>query len=87
MTPPNIRELDFSEFHPLDHTPGSRYCRELPGGTRNHLSLAWQFKWSMNLAAATRCRIGRHHKSEWWDRHRDKPEFRCWDCGKKLDHE
>jgi hypothetical protein len=53
-------KLDFTRFHPLDHWPGTLRCRQLPGGTRNHLTLAWQYKWSRQLAAVTLCAIGRH---------------------------
>jgi hypothetical protein len=70
--PPRIDadKLDFSEFHPLDHWPGSAYCRSLPGGTRNHLDMAWHYKWRGILAAETLCRIGRHEMTTVWRRDR-----------------
>lgn len=64
--PPMIRELDFSEFHPLDHWPGCGYCRSLPGGVRNHLALAWAYKWPDLLARRTRCRVGWHRWVRGW---------------------
>jgi hypothetical protein len=83
MPPPEIRELDFSEFHPLDHLPGSARCRELPGGIRNHLAMAWEYKWRREVAVQTLCRIGRHHECNAWQRSRG--EFRsCWNCLKTL---
>jgi hypothetical protein len=68
MEKPNIdpSKLDFSEFHPLDHSPGGRRRRQLPGGLRNHLHLAWTFKWSEQLRRATLCRMGRHHWCTGW---------------------
>jgi len=36
--PPAINDLDFSEFHPIDHLPATARCRSLPGGTRRHIS-------------------------------------------------
>lgn len=53
-------QLDFSQFHPLDHWPGSAYCRSLPGGTRNHLKMTWSYRRRPMLASWTLCRIGRH---------------------------
>lgn len=60
MEPLNIKHLDFSECHMLDHWPFTRYCHSLPGGIRRHLDLAWDFKWSMVLRRNTTCRVGRH---------------------------
>ena len=34
-------DLDFSEFHPLDHPLWA--CRGYHGGVREHVSLYWQF--------------------------------------------
>jgi hypothetical protein len=85
--PPVIRELDFSEFHPLDHWPAGQRCRSLPGGTRNHLDLAWTYRWSPRLRAATKCRIGRHHWVQAWQRTESGSETftACSDCGKRRD--
>jgi hypothetical protein len=76
--PPRIRELDFSDFHPIDHYPGTAYCRSLPGGFRRHLSLAWEFKWPQALGRATLCRIGRHRWVQGWVK--DKPSTICRNC-------
>lgn len=81
MHPDDIRfrELDFSQFHPLDHWPGSARCRSLYGGWRNHLRMAWDYKWSGDLRSHTLCRIGRHRWGRTWTRSRG--EFRsCNDC-------
>lgn len=36
-------KFDFSQFHPLDHWPGTSRCREHYGGWRRHLVIAWQW--------------------------------------------
>lgn len=75
--------LDFSQFHPLDHWPGDQRCRTLPGGLRNHLALAWHYKWSSSLAVATLCRIGLHRPAQGWsDEHGD--HTLCAHCWKYL---
>lgn len=63
-------KLDYSQFHPLDHWPGTGRCRSLPGGTRNHLQLAWDYQ---RREQALRpiywlllCRIGRHADRVWY---------------------
>jgi hypothetical protein len=78
--PPTIRHLDFSEFHPLDHWPAGPRCGSLPGGWRNHLSLAWTYRWSPQLAAETLCRIGRHRWCQGW--HYGEPGTWCGNCAK-----
>lgn len=70
-----IGSLDFSIFHPLDHWPGSPYCRTWPGGWRRHLKLAWEHKWH----AATLCRLGWHK----WANGSDSTGWKgqsCWFC-------
>jgi hypothetical protein len=51
-------ELDFSDYHPLDHRPWQ--CGDLPGGWRRHASLAWEFRWEPILRSYTLCLIGLH---------------------------
>lgn len=58
-------ELDFSEFHPLDHPWYSRECAGMPGGRKNHLSLARAYLWEPYLRRKTLCRVGRHGWVEW----------------------
>lgn len=60
----NDVDLDFSEFHPLDHLPWQ--CGGLPGGWRKHVALAWEFKWHPWLVAQTACRLGRHQMINWF---------------------
>jgi hypothetical protein len=85
-------QLDFSQFHPLDHFPGTRRCRSLPGGTLNHLVMDWQYRRQDQLRALTLCKIGRHgyggvwqvrddeDRKNWRDR---EPDFEvCQSCGK-----
>lgn len=63
-----ISEIDFSQFHPLDHWPGSPYCRSLPGGFKNHmelyvdLKLAEDFRW----IRWPLCLIGKHKFFVWY---------------------
>lgn len=67
-------KLDFSQFHPLDHWPGSPYCRSLYGGVRNHLSMTWRYRrreqalWPFHRLL--RCPFGRHDWQVWY-RHVD----------------
>lgn len=85
-------QLDFSQFHPLDHFPGTRRCRSLPGGTRNHLALDWQYRRMHALRAVTLCKVGRHSWVGGWvcsedidlrDRRKRPPDFvTCRSCGR-----
>jgi hypothetical protein len=80
-------ELDFSRFHPLDHRPGGARCRSLYGGTRNHLVMAWQFKWSARLRELTLCRLGWHERCTATSYNSDGTERKrqaCWSCGADL---
>lgn len=83
--PPSFNELDFSEYHPLDHYPATRYCRLLPGGTRRHLEYMWDFKWRRDLHRAFVCPWGRHKYTKHWSRNRsgETREWRaCTYCSK-----
>lgn len=66
--------LDFSVFHPLDHWPGTAYCRSLPGGVRNHLHIAWVFQRRDQVLQPFRrvlsCPFGRHTWDVWSSVHR-----------------
>lgn len=61
-------KLDFSQWHPLDHRPLSKRCRDHYGGFRNHMNLLWDFKWDMHskVKKVTHCFWGRHHSSPHW---------------------
>jgi hypothetical protein len=59
-------KLDFSEFHPLDHS--FLACRGYPGGPRRHFSYDWEFRVRPWLRARTLCRLGRHHEVKAWGR-------------------
>lgn len=50
--------LDFSEFHPLDHNLWE--CRDYPGGWRRHLQYRWDYQWSEALSIRWRHMTGRH---------------------------
>lgn len=82
-------ELDFSRYHPLDHWPGTRRCREHYGGWRNHLSMAWEYRRRDQVigwfARWTRCLTGRH---SWqvWRRFGGIEEFRSKNLGAPGDY-
>jgi hypothetical protein len=82
MEPPEIRKLDFSQFHPLDHTVWE--CTGYPGGRRRHLKFRWQFVWKDKLRAMTFCRVGRHSWAKWWDR-QGNTGLHCVSCFKDKD--
>lgn len=61
-------KIDFSQFHPLDHWPGTARCRASYGGWRHHLHIAWVYRRRDEVVNAAltpiqlvRCRLGRHH--------------------------
>lgn len=78
----NIKKLDFSEFHPLDHS--LLECRDYPGGRRRHLEYSWDFKWRGQVYARTVCRLGLHEWREWYDNSGSDEAVacRCYDCEK-----
>jgi hypothetical protein len=78
--PPVIRKLDFSQFHPLDHSV--RNCRGYPGGWRTHLKYRWEFQWEARLRRRLLCPLGRHQWSQWWDHH-GNTGLHCMSCFKE----
>lgn len=80
MEIPSFDKIDFSEFHPLDHS--IFVCSGYPGGRKTHLKYWWEFKGEWALKAHTLCKIGRHHPVT-WQRRDLPPEERCLHCGKK----
>jgi hypothetical protein len=82
--PPVIRSLDFSEFHPLDHSAWA--CRGYPGGRRRHLRYRWDFQWRDQFRGKTLCLIGRHRWVQWWRGQTGEPMgTTCLGCGKEKD--
>lgn len=85
-------KLDFSRFHPLDHSLLGCWRRNayqpIYGKTWYHLKTAWTYKWSSELRAATLCRAGyRHSYASGWARPWPDGEWvatpeRCIWCGK-----
>lgn len=57
-------QLDFTQFHPLDHWVGTRLCRSYHGGAIQHLRLKWWYQWSEPLLWLPHrmfmCPFGRH---------------------------
>lgn len=89
--PPDLtgKELDFSQFHPLDHGIWSKECPAHYGGRAQHLSLTWEYRWSEELRARTICLVGRHRRVTMHGR--DDPGEKwawvqdiCRDCGRPL---
>ncbi len=64
-----LMRFDFSEFHPLDHRPGTSRCRGLPGGVRQHLKVAWWLGRRDQIIRPFRralcCPFGRHRWNVW----------------------
>jgi hypothetical protein len=78
---PFIKKLDFSEFHPLDHSVWE--CRGYPGGRRVHLRYRWDFQWRDELHAKFLCPLGRHRRVEWFGR--GESGFCCGACSKDME--
>lgn len=82
-------KLDFSQWHPYDHLPLSKRCREHYGGFRRHMWLLWRFKWDMRakVKKITHCIWGKHSSSSMWKRVEGEMKYRgevcCW-CYKRL---
>ena len=51
--------MDFSQYHPLDHTLSE--CRGYPGGRYTHLRYMWEFQWREDLVTRWMHLTGRHH--------------------------
>lgn len=51
-------DLDFSYFHPLDHSIWE--CRDYPGGRRTHARYVWQFKWDIDPKGRVKHFFGYH---------------------------
>lgn len=93
FAPPNIDadNLDFDDFHPLDHTLAE--CTGYPGGRRRHLALHWEYVTRPALHARTLCRLGHHNTAVIKGRHTTGPrsdddQWYVWDgclhCHKQL---
>ncbi len=78
--PPKIKELDFTGFHPLDHTVWA--CRGYPGGRRTHLAYRWDFQWRDKLRKWFLCPVNRHIPVTWWGQGRTG--ISCQACGKDF---
>lgn len=90
----DVEKLSFDHFHPLDHFPGSRYCRTLSGSWRTHLKYSWQFKWHDDVQRPIRkvlCKLGKHDVRPYWSRSESDAQLGpnvgweehacCWWCG------
>lgn len=65
-----VENLDFSQFHALDHWPWTRWCREQPyGGGWHHVKSTWQWRrrdqWFGWWFKITQCTFGKHEEMFW----------------------
>lgn len=80
--PPQIdpEKLDFSEFHPLDHSLFQ--CDD----KKKHWKLVWEFKWSGEIKRWTLCKIGIHNVGTVF-KFKDGKPYKVWrsciHCGKR----
>lgn len=84
--PPNldVAQLNFDEFHPLDHPVWTRRCREFYGGPRRHLEMWWAFKAHDWLHGHTLCKVGRHRPTTAFEPRRNRMRRECQWCWKPL---
>jgi hypothetical protein len=78
-------KLDFSQFHPLDHSVWA--CRDYPGGRRTHLAYRWDFQWSGTVKRWTLCLLGKHEPVKWHPGPRCPDQAihtACGNCYKEL---
>lgn len=80
-----FRELDFSQFHPLDHWPSSPRCWGLYGSPWNHIVMTWQFRRREQVVGFFRrligsCRRGRHAYRIWYTQAADRYTAQCVYC-------
>ena len=82
-----MRDLDFSQWHPLDHRPG-KACQKFFGGISWHLNLSWNYKWRRIILASTACKVGIHSPADaivYLDDNDEGIPFRiCHNCGKGM---
>ena len=79
-----IKKIDFSQFHPLDHWMLTKRCREMYGGWRTHWKYGWAFKWKDDIRRHTLCLVGIHKAQQWTRVNTGKVSFSCRGCGKKM---
>lgn len=77
-SPASSLDLDFSVYHPLDHTPFTATCRNYYGGWRNHLQLEWSYRLVPGLRRQLLCRFGKHTPVT--HRNRISRWLACQDC-------
>lgn len=92
--PPEIdpTQLDFSEFHPLDHYIWEPRCRDHFGGPKRHIQLWWWYKFEYTPEKVWHrwvlCRLDRHQSSKGWGRKDPDSEWvstvNCRWCWLKL---
>lgn len=89
-------KLDMSQFHDGMHWPGTKHCRSLYGGTRQHLKNSWRYHRKDQLLDLYRrpwhkimCRLDRHEPREHFSWNKITEEWDsvtpCWWCGKRED--
>ena len=82
--PPKLdaKKLDFSEFHPLDHSLFQ--CRDYPGGRKRHWEYLWDLKLLPTLHIKTVCRLGFHHQTTLFQPGKNRMRESCVYCWKPM---
>lgn len=80
---PDVRELDFSIYHPLDHDWWKPVCRTFYGGVLRHWQLWWDYRsfWAEGvLQRRIFCPFGRHQWITAYKRDGTPTRSFCWNC-------
>lgn len=88
--PPDVRELDFSIYHPLDHAWWEPVCRTFYGGIFRHWQLWWDYRsfWADGLIQRRIfCPFGKHAWVTGFLRDGTPTSTFCWNCHRKSEHE
>jgi hypothetical protein len=82
MEPPKIEVLDFSKFHPMDHSPWTARCRSFYGGSIRHAYLWWYYIAVPAIARNTKCKVNWHQwgKVRYRDMAADEVLESCMHC-------
>jgi hypothetical protein len=86
-----MSKLDFSEFHPLDHSIFDPYCWGWYGGIKQHIILWWHYQLDLDakIHRTFFCARGKHTKTPYWKGRRfgenvPPTGYMCTYCEKEL---
>ena len=84
-----MSDLDFSEFHPLDHHILDPYCWGWAGGIPRHIQLWWDYQfmqdpWPLRWWHRRQCARGNHEVTPYWDSKDLKGRMPEWDPERKA---